>query len=65
MTTNLTYLKGIRTRYRNFLQKEIENGNGILRSDLTEIDVDVTVVTINKCIEKIKGYSETLENQTK
>ena len=30
-----------------------------------EIDVDVAVVTINKCIEKIKGYSEKLENQTK
>ena len=37
----------------------------ILWSDITEIDIDVTVVTINKCIEKMKGYSKKLENQTK
>lgn len=63
MATNLTYLKGIRTWYRNFLEKEVEIGNGILRSDLTEINADEAIVTIEKCIEKIEHFSEKVEVQ--
>ena len=39
-STNLTYLKGIRTKYRNFLEREIANGKGALRVALSEIDED-------------------------
>ena len=55
-STIVTYLKGIRTRYRNDLEKEIDNGTGILRTDLTEIDVDIAM--IEKCMKKIEYYSE-------
>ena len=58
-STTVTYLKGIRTRYRNYLEKEIENGTGILRTDLTEIDVDIAM--IEKCMKKIEYYSEKMK----
>ena len=48
---NLTYLKGIRTRYRNYLEKELENGTGILQTDLTDSDVNIAMT--EKCIEKL------------
>lgn len=64
MTTQISYLKGIRTRYRNFLEKEIENATNILRYDRVEIDVEHAVDEINKCVEKLNVYSEKVEIQT-
>ena len=58
-STNVTFQKGIRTRHRNYLEKEIENDTGILQTDLTEINVDIAIV--EKCIEKIECYSEKVE----
>lgn len=52
MSTQISYLKGIRTSYRNFLEKEIGNASGKLRVDLEVIAEENVVVKINKCVEK-------------
>ena len=60
-STNVTYLKGIRTKYRNFLVSEIDKGKDIQRIALSEIDEDACIVMIEKCIEKIEHYSKKVE----
>ena len=60
-STNVTYLKGIRTKYRNFLLSEIDKGKDIQRIASSEIDEDACIVMIEKCIEKIEHYSEKVE----
>ena len=64
MTSQIPYLKGIRTRYRNFLEQEIEKATELLRYDRGGIDVEHTVHAINKCVEKLNVYSEKVETQT-
>ena len=64
MSTQISYLKGIRTRYRNFLEKEIAIASDILRYDPDQIDVERVLIEITKCVEKIKMYSEKVEIQT-
>ena len=60
-STNVTYLKGIRTKYRNFLVSEIDKGKDIQRIAYSEIDEDACIVLIEKCIEKIENYSKKVE----
>ena len=64
MSTQISYLKGIRTRYRNFLEKEIAIASDILHYDPDQIDVDRVLIEITKCVEKMKMYSEKVEIQT-
>ncbi|XP_053389852.1 uncharacterized protein LOC123530907 [Mercenaria mercenaria] len=49
---NLTYLKGVRTRYRNVLDSSIEEGRNLLKGEIEE------------CVEKIKSYNDKVESQS-
>ena len=65
MALSVSYLKAIRTRFLNTLTTEIKNGTDILSCDRDEIDIEVFIGKVNKCIEKNrKKYSHKLESQT-
>ena len=61
---NVTYLKGIRTRYRNFLEKEIEIANVMSRTISESAGVEPLIELIGKCVEKLQMYTEKVEIQT-
>ena len=44
----VTYLKGIRTRYRNFLEKEIEIANVMLRTNSESAGLEPLMVNVLK-----------------
>ena len=62
MASNLSYLKGVRTRYINIL--EIQCGSDILASDLELIDKTELILSVNKCVERLQLYCNKVENQT-
>jgi len=64
MAANVTYLKGVRTRYRNIIQKEIQIGVSILQAEVTKANHEKCVLKATKCIERLKCYVEKLENQS-
>ena len=66
MATKVSYLKGVRTRYVNTLQKEINNGHGLitLSSDIDIMDETEFMIKCNSCIERLQLYSEKVESQT-
>ena len=64
MASKLSYLKGVRTRYRNTLENELEYGQSILQDDTKQFDSEYITNEIMISIEKMKLYSEKLEKQT-
>ncbi|VDI16700.1 Hypothetical predicted protein [Mytilus galloprovincialis] len=62
--SNVRFLKGVRTRYRNSIQTEILNGKQILSSEVDKIDEQRFVLEATKCADKLKMYSEKLEIQS-
>ena len=56
-------MKGVRTRYRNRLENEIQNGNTLLKHDLEEIELSETISKINVCIQVLRTYTEKVEIQ--
>lgn len=62
--TSLSYLKGVKTRYRNILQTEIQNGSEILSTEITPPDEQQYVLRASKCAEKLQMYVGKLEIQS-
>jgi len=60
----LSYLKGVRTRYRNFIQSEIKQGVSILYTEVTKGEENEYVLKTSKCVEKLKLYVNKLEIQS-
>lgn len=56
-------LKGVRTRYRNILVKEISNAKRILESDFKDCVTDDCVKDIQRCKQLLKTYSGKLTGQ--
>ena len=61
---NLTYIKGVRTRYRNVLEIEIQSANDLIKSGKHTEDLENQVSNVTKCLEKIKSYSDKVEMQS-
>ena len=59
---SVTHLKGVRTRFRNVLEKNIASGNGLLQCDIENCDVGRIISETNKCIQSLQLYSDKLEN---
>ena len=55
-----SFLKGVRTRFRNILQTEIKVGYWIIGIEVTEWEYEVFVSKASKCADKIKMYVEKL-----
>ncbi|XP_060552386.1 uncharacterized protein LOC132713726 [Ruditapes philippinarum] len=67
--TNLSYLKGVRTRFYNFLDTEIGNGEQLLSeySDVMLIDAEEQAGIenrIDECKKKVNNYTEKLTIQS-
>jgi len=60
----LPYLKGVRTKYTNILHKAMDSGKAFLTENLHNVDTKLFHADIVNCIEKIKTYSEKLQNQS-
>ncbi|XP_052787362.1 uncharacterized protein LOC128222417 [Mya arenaria] len=58
-----TYIKAVRTRFRNSLKKEIQKGMELSRKDIEEIDLNEEITNTKKCIKMLKAYREKLECQ--
>lgn len=61
---NVSHLKGIRTRYRNILEKRIAECKGILSSDLEGCELEKHFATTNKCVSGLQVYNDKLEQQS-
>ena len=59
--TTLSHMKGVRTRYRNTLSSEIQEGNSILQKEISNSQRQEYVHKSTKCIEKLKVYINKLE----
>ncbi len=62
--SSLSHLKGVRTRYRNILTTEIQNGIGIMSTEVQKPNEQQYVMKASKCAEKVKLYVEKLESQS-
>lgn len=62
--SNVKYLKGVRTRYFNILEKEVHNASLLIQSDLVEEDKNEILSNISICVEKLQTYSAKLESQS-
>ncbi|XP_060588499.1 uncharacterized protein LOC132743919 [Ruditapes philippinarum] len=60
---SVTSLKGVRTRYRNTLGKELQKANELLNEEVSEIDPYICVKEIHKSKCLLKTYSEKLTVQ--
>ncbi|KAH3733273.1 hypothetical protein DPMN_039698 [Dreissena polymorpha] len=61
--TALRYVKAVRTRYINSLEKEINSAKDILNQDLKSVDIIKTKNEVNTCVQMLKKYSDTVEIQ--
>jgi len=59
---SVTHLKGVKTRFRNVLEKNIASGNGLLQCDIENCDVGWIISETNICIQSLQVYSDKLEN---
>lgn len=59
---NLASLKGVRTKYRNIIDKELHNAKEITCSDLSHYDVEDLLKDARKCAKLMKSYSVKLED---
>ncbi|CAC5360796.1 unnamed protein product [Mytilus coruscus] len=55
MTSVVSYLKGVRTRFRNSLKTEMQVGRGILNLEFPPIKQQDYVLKSSRCIEKLKS----------
>ncbi|CAC5415552.1 unnamed protein product [Mytilus coruscus] len=62
--SNVRFLKGVRTRYKNSIQTEIQNEKKILLSEVNKPDEQSFVLEATKCADKLKMYVEKLEIQS-
>ena len=51
-------MKGVRTRYKNRLENENQNGSMLLKQDLEETELSETLSKINVCIQVLRTYTE-------
>ena len=58
------YIKGVRTRHRNSLEREIKCCNEILARQTEECNKEQDIVNSTKCIKLLKSYCEKVEIQS-
>lgn len=62
--SNVKYLKGVRTRYFNILDKEVKSAHELLETDLSLANTDDVLSNIHLCVDKLKTYVDKLEVQS-
>jgi hypothetical protein len=62
--SSVPHLKGVRTRYRNILEKKIDESKRILVCDVEIDTIESALATTGMCCDTLKLYSEKLENQS-
>jgi hypothetical protein len=61
---NLSYLKGVGTRFRGILQKEVELSVSVLQSEVLPSEEQEYILRTSKCIDRLKLYLNKLEIQS-
>ena len=65
MASNVSYLKGVRTRFINILKKQTQIGLDLLASAKEPITSEAELsLKIGSCIERLQLYCDKVENQT-
>jgi hypothetical protein len=62
--SNISYIKGVRTRFRKTLESEIKKATDLLESDYEEYELEERIAHVSKCVEKLKAYREKVETQS-
>jgi len=62
--SSVKYIKGVRTRHRNSLEREITCCKEILASQTEEVNKEQEIVKSTKCIKLLKSYCEKVEIQS-
>jgi len=55
---NLPSLKGVRTRYRNVLESEINSGNDVLNYKSIDDDFETKLNQAAVCVKKLTDYQK-------
>ena len=61
---NVTYLKGLRTRYNNILKNEVSTAGLLLSPSSLEGDKRESLSKVSTCIERLQTYCYKLESQS-
>ena len=61
---SLTYLKGLRTRYWNLLEKEMAKSEHFLTEEVEDHDITAQIRKVNTSIRRLKEFGEKLEETT-
>ena len=61
--SSLKYLKGVRTRYCNILEKEVTNASLLLKRDVYSCNPIDLLCDVTACSEKLQAYMTKLESQ--
>ena len=62
---DLKYIKGVRTRYRNILENELQRCASLIDSDIELNAKEEILMKVNKCIKTLDVYREKLEDKSK
>lgn len=61
---NISYIKGVRTRFRNVLEREISVAKDLLTYIVKDGEEEEMELKISKCMEKLKSFIEKVETQS-
>ena len=65
MASNVSYLKGVRTRYINILKKQTQIGLDLLEKAKGPLTSEAELnIKIGSCIERLQLYCDKVERQT-
>lgn len=61
---NISYIKGVRTRFRNILETEVQVAKDLITCGYEDDEEIEMGIKVSKCTEKLKSYSEKVKLQS-
>ncbi|XP_053372924.1 uncharacterized protein LOC128546434 [Mercenaria mercenaria] len=61
---SVTHLKGVRTRFRNIIEKNVQICANLSQRDIEIESVDASIAETNKCIQNLQVHNEKLEKKS-
>ena len=62
VTMSISLNKGNRTRYRNFLEKELGKTKRLLEDDREDCEIKVLIKIVDNCINRLNAFQQKLED---
>ena len=58
---SLTYLKSLRTRYKNLLETELVRFTDLLREEVSELEIEPKILRVNTCYNRFHQFCQKFE----